>query len=130
MHRHRHIRVGVARALICALALVAQSTLLPLLHGLHGGAARLEHALAFAHAGGAVEPGLHDDGCVPAPSHDAATCALCATLAGSGTALAPDAVRIAAPSELTAPDSAPRAVFGPAPSRHQATPRGPPALLS
>jgi hypothetical protein len=123
-------RRSVPHALICAAALLVQSTLLPLLHGEHGAAAGMERALTFAHAGGAAEPELHDDDCAPPASHDAATCQLCATLSGAGAALAPDAVRVGAPLDLSARDVVSTAPPARTTARGIAASRGPPTPLS
>ena len=122
-----HSTVGAA---LCAAALLAQATLLPLLHGEHGPAAGLEHALAFAHAGGTFEPGLHDDACVPRASHDAAACRLCATLAGAGAAVAPRVLHIAAARIVAGRIAVGTDRPAAAPVLSRAAARGPPALVS
>jgi hypothetical protein len=127
MRSRRSHRLRIPHALSCAVALFAQATLLPLLHGEHGGAAGLERALVVAHAESALPQGLHDDACVP-PSHDAA-CRLCATLAGAGTALAADAAAMALPDRATTEPRRDDPLVA-APDIHRAPPRGPPALLS
>lgn len=109
-------RFVIARAVLCAVALVSQATLVPVAHALHADASRA-HAAAGLHrdAGGAA-------------AHDAATCALCATLAQCRADRAPVAWR--APVLLQVPGAA--AVVSllviPAAARTASGPRAPPNL--
>lgn len=63
--RHRFV---IARAALCAVAVLTQTTIVPVAHALHIDSSRAPAAA-----------GLHRDA-GGAAAHDAATCALCATL--------------------------------------------------
>ena len=125
-------RLGTVRVAICTLALLANATVLPLLHAQHGGAAGLERAAALiartTNATGTAELATGDQS--RAPAHDATSCPVCATLSHGGAAIAP---AVAATASL--PLLASRLTTIPfsgaaAPDLTHGAPRAPPALVS
>jgi len=124
--------LGTARVLLCAAALLANATLVPLLHAQHGGAVSLEQALGFAsrapQAAGPGQIAAAEHG--GRPAHEAAACPLCATLAQARAAIAAPAIEVGGAS-IAAPAPAPRAESkSAAPDLTRGAPRAPPALVS
>lgn len=130
MRRHT-LRSGRLGTALCALALVAQATLLPVLHAEHGAVAGLERIMALsAVTAPSAATALAARDRVPVPAHDLASCPVCATLGRAGAAITPAAVamgtlplfagvlRVASSAATAAPDLT------------RGAPRGPPALVS
>ena len=117
LHRPRTRRpLAIARVALCVTTLLLQGTLVPLAHASHVGATN--------HAASA---GVHQAEHV-APTHDAATCGLCATLAHDRVASAAPACAVGDRPVVVGLTSPPVAAGHAAAARAPSAPRAPPVL--
>ena len=112
------------QAVVCAVALIAQTTVLPLAHARHtastDGHARLA---AASHAG----DGVHRAD-TASPAHNPASCQLCATAAHARAGIVPVQVDAPAPRDVAAPLPDARAYAADPLTLGATAPRAPPIL--
>lgn len=122
----RVARSIATRGVAAAIALLLQAVALPTLHAQHGAAARAP--LLCAHHHEAAH--LHQPDADHAAPHDAAACAVCATLAhGQAGVVAAPAVALRRLPQTWRPLT-PATVAVAAPARGPGAPRGPPSVFS
>ena len=105
-HLRARRRLDLGRTALCVVALLLQTTLLPLAHALHVGASSRDGIASVGHdATNVAKPARILRAAAVPPGHDASTCQVCAALAHARTTSAPLAYGVRA-DRLTSPSRA------------------------